>query len=71
MTQCAAPGDDATDGVITYQNAWIPDATSELVIPFFGHSGQGHPVATKEVRRILLEHAREVCKSFKPPSAAE
>jgi len=48
-----------------HQNARILDGTSELVIPFFGHSGQGHPLATEEVRRILLKHAREVCKSFK------
>jgi len=61
----AGPGNDATDGVVTYQNARIPDATSELVIPFSGHSVQGHPLATEEVRRILLEHAREVCKAFK------
>ena len=61
----AGPRDDATDGFVTHQNAGIPDATSELVMPFFGHSVQGHPLATEEVRRILLKHAREVCKSFK------
>jgi len=27
------------------------------VIPFSGHSVQGHPVTVEEVRRILLEHA--------------
>ena len=48
-----------------HQNARILDGTSELVIPFFGHSGQGHPLATEEGRCILLENAREVCKSFK------
>ena len=31
------------------------------MIPFAGHSVQGHPLAIEEVRRILLEHAAAVC----------
>jgi hypothetical protein len=33
------------------------------VIPFSGHSVQGHPLAIEEVRRILLAHARVVCQT--------
>jgi hypothetical protein len=59
----AAGGPDATDGVVTYPHARIDDAESELVIPFTGHSVQGHPLAIEEVRRILLEHATGLCRS--------
>ncbi|HYB40848.1 MAG TPA: hypothetical protein VEL75_03700, partial [Candidatus Methylomirabilis sp.] len=70
----AGAGDDATDGVVTFPNARIPDAQSELVIPFSGHSVQGHPLTVEEVRRILLEHAATLCRSSGiacgPPPAA-
>jgi pimeloyl-ACP methyl ester carboxylesterase len=59
----AGPGEHATDGVVTYRSAHIDGVESELVIPFSGHSVQGHPLATAEVRRILLEHAAAVCQS--------
>jgi len=59
----AGPGPGASDGVVTYESARIPGVESELVIPFAGHSVQGHPVAIEEVRRILLEHAAAVCAS--------
>lgn len=54
---------NATDGVVTYRSAHIDGVESELVIPFSGHSVQGHPLATAEVRRILLEHAAAVCQT--------
>jgi len=57
----AGSGPNATDGVVTYQSASIGGVESELVIPFAGHSVQGHPLAIEEVRRILLEHAAAVC----------
>jgi pimeloyl-ACP methyl ester carboxylesterase len=57
----AGPGPGATDGVVTYENARVGGVESELVIPFAGHSVQGHPLAIEEVRRILLEHAAAVC----------
>jgi pimeloyl-ACP methyl ester carboxylesterase len=57
----AGPGPNATDGVVTYRSARIDGVESELVIPFAGHSVQGHPLAIEEVRRILLEHAAAVC----------
>src|SRR5262249_20919853 len=59
----AGPGPGASDGVVTYQSARVPGVESELVIPFAGHSAQGHPLAIEEVRRILLEHAAAVCAS--------
>jgi hypothetical protein len=55
--------ENASDGVVTYRSAHIDGVESELVIPFSGHSVQGHPLATAEVRRILLEHATAVCQS--------
>ena len=56
-------GDNATDGVVTFRSARIDGVESELVIPFSGHSVQGHPLAVEEVRRILLDHAMAVCKA--------
>jgi pimeloyl-ACP methyl ester carboxylesterase len=57
----AGPGPNASDGVVTYRSAHIDGVESELVIPFAGHSVQGHPLAIEEVRRILLAHAAAVC----------
>lgn len=54
---------NATDGVVTLESARIDGVESELVIPFAGHSVQGHPLAIEEVRRILLEHASAVCET--------
>jgi len=59
----AGAGPNASDGVVTYQSARIDGVESELVIPFAGHSVQGHPLAIEEVRRILLAHAAAVCAS--------
>ena len=56
-------GENATDGVVTYQSASIDGVESELVIPFAGHSVQGLPVTVEEVRRILLEHDMVVCRA--------
>jgi pimeloyl-ACP methyl ester carboxylesterase len=59
----AEAGERATDGVVTFSSARLDGVESELVIPFAGHSVQGHPVTIEEVRRILLEHARAVCQA--------
>jgi hypothetical protein len=56
-------GENATDGIVTYQSARIDGVESELVIPFSGHSVRGHPVTVEEVRRILLAHAMVVCRT--------
>jgi pimeloyl-ACP methyl ester carboxylesterase len=59
----AEAGETATDGVVTFRNARLDGVESELVIPFSGHSVQGHPLAVEEVRRILLDHATAVCQA--------
>jgi hypothetical protein len=41
--------------VVAYRSAHIDEAVSELVVRS-GHSVQGNPHATEEIRRILLEH---------------
>ena len=43
------------DGVVEYRSAHIDGVESELVIRS-GHSVQGHPLAIREVARILREH---------------
>ena len=59
----AGAGPDATDGFVTFQSARLDGVESELVIPFAGHSVQGHPLTIEEVRRILLEHAAAFCRA--------
>jgi pimeloyl-ACP methyl ester carboxylesterase len=60
----AGAGPNASDRVVTYQSARIDGVESELVIPFSGHSVQGHPLAIGEVRRILLAHATAACETY-------
>ena len=59
----AGPGPEASDGVVDLESARLDGVTSELVIPFANHSVQRHPLAIREVRRILLEHAAAVCRT--------
>ena len=59
------PPDDQGDGVVKYQSAHIGGVESELVVPHSGHSVQGNPIAIEEVRRILVEHADQVCATEK------
>ena len=61
--QGAEGGDAATDGVVTFTHARLNGVESEFVIPFSGHSVQGHPLAVEEVRRILVAHAAMVCQT--------
>jgi pimeloyl-ACP methyl ester carboxylesterase len=53
-------GDDTPgDEVVPYSSAHVEDVESELIVPashFYVHQ---HPLAVREVRRILMEHARE------------
>lgn len=51
-----------SDGVVTYESASVEWAESELVIPRSGHSVQQNPLAIQEVRRILVEHADDLCR---------
>jgi pimeloyl-ACP methyl ester carboxylesterase len=53
-------GQQLTDGVVPYASAHIDDAESELVVPADHLHVHHHPLAVREVRRILLEHLREV-----------
>ena len=48
-----------TDGVVPYWSAHLDGAASEKVVKS-GHSAHEHPLAILEVRRILLEHIKEV-----------
>ena len=50
---------DAGDGVVSYRSAHLDEAVSELIVES-GHSVQGNPEAIEEIRRILLQHLRNV-----------
>jgi pimeloyl-ACP methyl ester carboxylesterase len=56
------PVAEGDDGVVRYESAHIDGVESELVIRS-GHSVQGHPQAVLELRRILLLHAEEACRT--------
>lgn len=56
----AKPG--GTDGVVPYTSSHLDGAASELVV-HSGHNAQEHPLAIREVRRILLEHLGEASGS--------
>ncbi len=47
------------DGVVSYKSAHLEGVESELVVPY-GHSCQMEPRVIEEVRRILLQHLREL-----------
>jgi pimeloyl-ACP methyl ester carboxylesterase len=49
------PLDTTTDGVVPYRSAHLDGVRSELVVRS-DHGVQRHPLAIREVRRILLEH---------------
>ncbi len=55
-SEIAAPG--GTDTIVPYESAFIEGATSELNIKGT-HTCTEHPLAIREVRRILLLHAAE------------
>jgi pimeloyl-ACP methyl ester carboxylesterase len=45
------------DGVVPYASAHLEASESELVVPADHYHVHQHPLAVREVRRILLEHA--------------
>lgn len=47
-----------TDGVVPYWSSHLDGAQSELVV-HSGHTAQNHPLAIREMRRILLLHLRQ------------
>ena len=48
-----------TDGIVPYDSAHLDGARSELIV-LSGHSVQERPLAIREVRRIMLEHLKEL-----------
>jgi pimeloyl-ACP methyl ester carboxylesterase len=53
------PFKDGGDGVVKYESAHIDGVASEKVVRS-SHSVQGNPEVIQEVKRILIEHAREL-----------
>lgn len=55
------PLDDpqCSDGVVPYRSAHLDGVESELVVPY-GHSAHEHPEAIREIRRLLLQHVRQL-----------
>jgi hypothetical protein len=51
--------EDGADGIVMYKSAHIEGVASEKVVRS-SHSTQGHPETIQEIKRILMEHAREV-----------
>jgi pimeloyl-ACP methyl ester carboxylesterase len=47
-----------TDGVVPYWSSHLDAAQSELIVKS-GHGAHEHPLAIREVRRIMLEHAKK------------
>jgi len=48
-----------TDGIVPYWSSHLDGALSEKIV-HSGHSAQDHPLAIREVRRILLLHLKEL-----------
>lgn len=46
-----------SDGVVPYWSSHLDGAQTELIVKS-GHGAHEHPLAIREVRRIMLEHAR-------------
>ena len=56
------PKEDGNDGVVAYQSAHLEGMESEFIVRS-GHSCQSNTHTIQEVRRILLLHATEICKT--------
>ncbi|WP_447965425.1 esterase/lipase family protein [Nitrospira sp. Ecomares 2.1] len=56
------PMEDGNDGVVAYQSAHLEGMESEFIVRS-GHSCQSNTHTIQEVRRILLLHALETCKT--------
>ncbi len=50
---------EAGDGIVPYTSAHLDDAESELIVPADHFHVHQHPLAVLEIRRILMEHAKE------------
>lgn len=51
-------GELGSDGVVPYKSAHLDGAESELIVPT-GHSAHIHPLAVREVKRILKLHLQQ------------
>ncbi len=47
--------EESTDGVVPYKSSHLDGAQSEVIVPA-DHSAHGHPLAVKEIKRILMLH---------------
>lgn len=56
-------GNEQTDGAVPYTSAHLEDVESEVVVPADHLHVHHHPLAVREVRRILLEHANGAASS--------
>jgi pimeloyl-ACP methyl ester carboxylesterase len=53
------PLEDGNDGIVAYSSAHVDGMASEFVVRC-GHSCQANPATIEEVRRILLEHLKQL-----------
>lgn len=53
------PPEEGNDGIVDYKSAHLDDVASEVVVRS-SHSVQSNPNTVREVRRILLEHLKEM-----------
>jgi len=51
---------DAGDGVVGLQSATLVDSESRVIVPAGHTTVHQHPLAVREIKRILMEHAAEV-----------
>jgi pimeloyl-ACP methyl ester carboxylesterase len=62
-------GNEPNDGAVTYSSAHLGDVASEIVVPADHNEVHHHPLAVREVRRILLEHLSGVNGGVTPAGA--
>ncbi|MBL8795722.1 MAG: alpha/beta hydrolase, partial [Planctomycetia bacterium] len=53
-------GNEASDGVVPYSSSHLTDVDSEVIVAADHFTVHHHPLAIREVRRILREHWQEV-----------
>ena len=63
------PVEKTSDGVVLYNSSHLEGAQSEYIVPA-NHSAHTHPLAVKEIERILYLHLHELLKEAKQSSAA-
>lgn len=51
--------EESSDGVVPFWSSRLESARSTLIVPA-GHEAHTHPLAIRELARILQEHAREI-----------